>query len=196
MPWKWTLENKDSERDPYFDQIAQAACRYITAYSTIYVNSGTIGNMMVKYFPNIEFTLVTNSILIANFAYKKCSLANIVVIGGQMRDRGVCDDEISYQQLAKYEYDISFITGEGFTYETGLTNSSNKTALLHKLVLTNTKYKKILLLPHFKIGKVGAFKVGDIDQIDIVITNKKAEENCSSQVERNKKMSTICIDFV
>ena len=77
MSWTWTLENDDDDRNPFFDQIAQSACKHITEKSTIYINSGTTGNMMVKYLPNMEFTLVTNSTLIAYAAYKKCPLANI-----------------------------------------------------------------------------------------------------------------------
>ena len=194
MPWKWTLENDDRERDPFFDQIAQAACKHITEKSIIYINSGTTGNMMVKYLQNIEFTLVTNSILIANAAYKKCPLASIIVIGGKMRVRGVCDDEVAYQQLSSFEYDISFLTGEGFSCEEGLTNSSKKTARLHNMILSRTR-KKILLLPYFKIGYSGAFKVVDADKIDILITNKILDSNCNTMINL-KALPSLSIESV
>ena len=194
MPWKWTLENDDRERDPFFDQIAQSACKHITEKSIIYINSGTTGNMMVKYLQNIEFTLVTNSILIANAAYKKCPLASIIVIGGKMRVRGVCDDEVAYQQLSSFEYDISFLTGEGFSCEEGLTNSSKKTARLHNMILSRTR-KKILLLPYFKIGYSGAFKVVDPDKIDILITNKILDSNCNTMINL-KALPSLSIESV
>lgn len=171
MPWKWTLECTDKERDPYYDNISRAACLYITEKDTIYINSGTTGNMMVKYLPNVKFTLITNSILIANAAYKLCSLADIIVIGGRLRIRGVCDDENTFQQLASYKYDVCFLTGQGFSYKDGLTNTSYRTSRLHNILLYKTK-KKILLLPYFKIGQKGEFKSANADQIDILITNK------------------------
>ena len=46
-----------------------------------------------------------------------------------MRVRGVCDDVVAYQQLSTFEYDICFLTGEGFSIEKGLTKSFPKTAL-------------------------------------------------------------------
>lgn len=194
MPWKWTLENDDDERNPFFDQIAQSACKHITEKSTIYINSGTTGNMMVKYLPNIEFTLVTNSTLIANAAYKKCPSANIIVIGGKMRVRGVCDDVVAYQQLSTFKYDICFLTGEGFSREKGLTNSSRKTARLHSMIVSRTR-KKILLLPYFKIGYSGKFKVVDATQIDILITNKLLDSNCNTMIDL-KMLSSLSIESV
>lgn len=194
MPWKWTLENEDSKRNPFFDMIACAACRHIIEKSTIYLNSGTTGNMMVKYLPDISFSLVTNSILIANAAYKKCPLANIIVIGGRMRNRGVCDDEVAFQQLSTYDFDISFLTGEGFSYEKGLTNSSQKTATLQNMILNKTQ-KKILLLPYFKVGKNGVFKVIDAQQIDLLITNKKLDSNKSAVIKLNT-ISSLSIEYV
>lgn len=194
MPWKWTTENEDCERSPIFDHIAQAACKYIKSKSTVYINSGTTGNMMVKYLPNIEFTLVTNSILIANAAYKNCPLASIIVAGGKMRIRGVCDDEIAFHQLSSFEYDICFITGEGFSCEKGLTNSSRKTAMLHNLILSRTQ-QRILLLPYFKIGENGAFKTADANQIDILITNKIKDLECCTMTNL-KGISSLFIEQV
>lgn len=194
MPWKWTLEKADDERNPLFDQIAQAACKHIAEKSTVYINSGTTGNMMVKYLPNIEFTLVTNSTLIANAAYKKCSFANIIVIGGKMRVRGVCDDDVAYQQLSAFEYDICFLTGEGFSTEKGLTNSSRKTAELHRMILGRT-HQKILLLPYFKIGHNGDFKVADASQIDILITNRMPDSDCNTIIDL-KNFSSLSIEYV
>lgn len=175
MPWKWTVENDDNERNNFYDDISRAACKYISQNSTIYINTGTTGNMMVKYLPNIEFTLVTNSILIANAAYKKCPMANIVVIGGKLRERGVCDDDITLQQLAFYNFDYSFITGEGFSKD-GLSNSSKRTALLHNTII-NVTNKNILLLPYFKLNQKGIYKTTDVDKIDVLITNRISKLN-------------------
>ena len=194
MPWKWTLENDDDERNPFFDQIAQSACKHIIEKSTIYINTGTTGNMMVKYLPNMEFTLVTNSTLIANAAYKKCPLANIIVIGGKLRTSGVCDDDVAYQQLSTFKYDICFLTGEGFSIEKGLTNSSRKTSRLHNMILSRT-CKSILMLPYFKIGYKGAFKVVDATQIDVLITNKILDSNCDTMINL-KMLPSLSIESV
>lgn len=182
-PWKWTVEDEDCERDIRFDSIAKAACNYITPYSTIYINSGTTGNMMVKYLPDIDFTVVTNSIIIADCLYKKNPKVKIIVVGGLLRCRGVCDDERTINLIQQFSFDVCFLTGEGFSVTDGLTNSSQKTSEIHRIVSCNSK-RRIVLLPKFKIGDKGQFKTLDVTQVNTLITN------CS-----NGKEPDLLVDF-
>lgn len=53
---KWTIDDENLD----YVQIAKAACGLIKKGDTIYLNSGTSGNLMVKYLPhNFSYSVVT-----------------------------------------------------------------------------------------------------------------------------------------
>ena len=62
------------------------------------------------------------------------------------------------------------------------------------MILSRTR-KKILLLPYFKIGYSGAFKVVDADKIDILITNKILDSNCNTMINL-KALPSLSIESV
>ena len=186
---KWIVGDSEDNRNKYYDIIAKHACKYIYDKSVVYINSGTTGNMMVKYLPSqIEYTVVTNSIGIANAIYNSYPSVKVRVLGGNLRCRGVCDGIDTIKQVYDFHFDISFITGYSYFLD-GLTNTSDVTSELHRTVIQRTS-QSILLMPYFKINSKKGIKVVESDEINILITNQEIGKNKFKVLEKIEGLTT------
>lgn len=193
---KWIIGDSNEKRNILYDTIACTAANMITEDSTVYINTGNTGNMMVKYLPEFHFTLVTNSIIIAKSVFENYKNIDVIVLGGKLRIRGVCDkfDDSNFisDQISNFKFDFSFLAGEGVTIKDGLTNSSYNTSFLQQCIANNTKVN-IALLPYFKINTIGSFKVIDIEKLNYIITNKYVNQDIISEFQNTDFLNIITV---
>ena len=159
----------------FYSSIAKKAADYIKENDTIYIPSASFGYLMTKYFPNdISFTVVTNSIVIADELKLRDNITTFV-IGGKLRNNGSFVDAIAVEVLKFMRFDTVFLTGSGFSADFGMSNTSHETAFYQRTVIERSK-QKIALFPHSKIGFEAFAKVIDVNKFDILITDWEALE--------------------
>lgn len=178
--------------NPNYDAIAAKAVEYIKPNDAVYITSGSIGFLMLKYLPrNYEFTVITNSIDNA-FILRKYENIKTYIIGGQMRPNGRMVDFIAQEIVRNMSFDLSFLTGAGFTADFGISNGTPETVSFQKIIASNTK-KNIALFPSQKIGIKAFLRDVDVSKFDVLITDSNIHEDDILKF-REKGLDVVIVD--
>lgn len=157
------------------DAIAQKAVGFIQPNDAVYITSGTVGYAMLKYLPaNFEYTITTNSVDTA-MVLKKFSNIQAYLTGGKMRPNGRIVDAFAQEFVRNMRFDLSFLTGAGFTAEFGISNGTPETAMFQRIIAEHSR-KNIALFPAQKLGHNAFLKDVDAGKFDVLITDHEAVE--------------------
>lgn len=181
MAKKWRAAQMETIYENY-DAIARKAVEFIKPNDAIYITSGSIGYLMLKYLPlNIEFTVVTNSIDNAS-VLRDYDNITVYVIGGKMRQNGRIVDCFAQEFVRNMRFDVSFLTGAGFSADFGISNGTPETSAFQRAIAENSR-KNIALFPSQKIGHNAFLKDVDASKFDTLITDWDAVEDELSKIE-------------
>ena len=153
-----------------YDRIAAHAATLIRPGDMVYLTGGSFGFLMLRHLPqDLKCTLVVNN---ADLAARLRPFTNIdvYVAGGRMRPSGSIVDSMAAEFMSRLHFDLAFITGGGLTAGFGLSNGTDETAALQRQVIRNSR-RKVLLMPHQKVGVDAFVKVCDAAAFDALITD-------------------------
>lgn len=165
-----------------FAAIAQKAAAFVRENDTVYLTSGTLGYIVLKYLRrDIPYTLVLNSVTLAE-EVKYWDNITVYITGGRMRMSGASPilDSLATAFVKNMHFDLCLMTGAGCNTAFGFSNSTDEGAAFQRAVLKNSR-RKILMMPSHKIGFEAFIKVCDADVFGTLITDWDAAED-----ERNK----------
>ena len=187
LPQKWDA-SKMTVLDNY-DAIAKKAVEFIKPNDAVYITSGSVGYLMLKYLPtDIEYTVVTNSVDNAYYL-KNSGNISVYLVGGKMRPNGRIVDSFAQEFVRNMRFDVSFLTGAGFAADFGISNGTPETSAFQRVIAENTR-KNIALFPHQKIGFHSFLKDVDAKKFDMLITDWDAVE------EELSKFQELGIDVI
>lgn len=161
-----------------YDAISKKGAEFVKENDIVYLTSGSIGFIMLKYLPkDIKYTLVVNSVTLAE-ELKYWDNITVYIVGGKMRMHGTASlvDSFATAFIKNLHFDICLMTGGGYDGAFGFSNGTDETATFQRTVIENSR-KKILLMPNQKIGFKAFIKVCDTDKFDILITDWDALED-------------------
>jgi len=174
--------------------IAEKSVAFVKANDIIYLTSGSLGFIMLKYLPrDIPYTLVVNSVTLAE-ELKYWDNVTVYITGGKMRMHGTTSlvDSLATAFAKNMHYDICFMTGGGYDADFGFSNGTDETAVFQRTIIENSR-KKILMMPNTKIGFKAFIKVCEADKFDILITDWDAVEDELEKIE-NLGVEVIVVD--
>lgn len=129
-------------------------------------------------------TVITNSINLADILLKNTGV-NLHLLGGKLEpEHRFLYGSSTINMLSNYFVDKAFIGALGIS-EKGLTTSHEEDAFVMKKMIEQSK-QVIVLADHSKFGKSAFFKVADLDQLDLIITNKPPEKTLLKIFEEHK----------
>lgn len=170
--------------DPHQDAISKRAASYIQPDDTVYIGGAGIHYGMLKYLPSdFSFTLVTNSIKIAESVREKSNIT-AYLIGGKVRSdsNGGMIDPLAIDMLSQFSLDIGFLTGGGINAN-GISTSTPEGAAFHRKVAEVSR-KKICLAPFEKVGQQMFIISVPVESIDLIITDQAASEKVIQDMEK------------
>lgn len=168
---------KNMKIEDNYDAIAKKGAEFVKENDIVYLTSGSVGFLMLKYLPkNIRYTLVVNSVTLAE-ELKYWDNVTVYITGGKMRQHGVASlvDSFATSFVKNMHFDVSLMTAGGVDASFGLSNGTDETATYQRTVIENTR-KNILLMPNQKIGFKAFIKVCDVNKFDTLITDWDALE--------------------
>lgn len=181
MAKKWSADRMKNVFANY-EAIAKKAVEFIKPNDAVYITSGSIGYLMMKYLPtNIEFTVVTNSIDNAS-VLRDFDNITVYVVGGKMRQNGRIVDSFAQEFVRNMRFDISFLTGAGFSADFGISNGTPETSAFQRAIAQNTR-KNIALFPNEKIAHNAFLKDVDATKFEVLITDWDAVEDELAKIE-------------
>jgi len=161
-----------------YDAIAKKSAEFIKENDIVYLTSGSLGFIMVKYLPkNFNYTLVLNSATLAD-ELKYWDNITVYVTGGKMRMYGTTSfvDSFAIAFVKNMHFDVCLMTGGGYDSAFGFSNGTDETATFQRTVTENSR-KKILMMPNQKIGFKAFIKVCDADKFNILVTDWDSVED-------------------
>ncbi|MEH7458550.1 DeoR/GlpR family DNA-binding transcription regulator [Bacillus sp. JJ1127] len=181
------LSKRYGEGSKYDNAIAKAAASFIQKGDSVFIGGASIHYTMLKYLPNTHFTVVTNSMKIAD-TLKENEFIDTYLVGGKVKSSGNITDSLAYEFIQQFSIDLYFSTGGGVSIN-GISTATPEVASFGKAV-SEISRRNICLAPHYKLGVEYFVKGESLREIDLLITDEEANEETIQQIE-NKGMKVL-----
>lgn len=161
------------------DMIGKEAAKLIENNDIIYFCSGkTVHSVLNHINPDINFTIITNSLLIIN-SIMTIPNQNVKVLttGGEFQKSTLSFVGIeTLDFLKKINITKLIMSADGISIQNGITNICHFESEIKRILLSKN-CKSILLANHNKFDKFSTFTILPLSSIDIVITNKEVSSD-------------------
>lgn len=172
-----------SEGTEHQNSVARLAATFIEEGDTVYIGGASIHYILLKYLPlDKEYTVVTNSIKIAEKLKVFNNIETYIVCGKIKHEEGIVD-ALATEFVKSLRIDVAFLTGGGLSSKHGLSSSTPEGAIFQRTVAEVSR-KKICLANFDKIGIEFFSKTLDIKDLDLMITDWEASDQ---EIEKIKK---------
>lgn len=132
---------------------------------------------------SLRLTVVTNGISSA-LELKENPSITVILLGGTLRINSVAvEGPLGSQILNQINVDTMFTSASGFTVQEGLTDFNVYEVELKKIMVRSSN-KVVALLDHTKIGKSSIACFAKINEIDVIITDKKTPREKIDEIEK------------
>ena len=164
--------------------IARMAATFVKENDVIYLTSGSLGFIMLKYLPrDIRYTLVVNSATLAD-ELKYWDNLTVYVIGGRMGMQGSASmvDSMATAFVSNLHFDMNFMTGAGVEAAFGFSTGSDETATFQRAVIDHSR-RNILMMPNQKVGFRSFVRVCAVNRFDTLITDWDALDEALLKIQ-------------
>lgn len=163
--------------------IGKLAANLIPENSLIFIDVGTTLLELAKNLPlDKNISVLTNWIPVAEELGKK-KFSNLFLLGGKVNSREMSIiGNYPLQFLDNFNIEICFIGVSGISIEHGLTDYTVEEIEIKKQMIQRSKVK-IILADHTKFDRATPIKIGDLSEIDKIITSDGIEEKIKQKYE-------------
>lgn len=163
------------------NEIAKLAASYIRENDTVFIGSGSLSYVMLKYLPDLmPLTIVTNSLRVADVLRER-EWITTYLIGGMVKPSGNMTDALANEFVRQFKFDIIFATGGGIS-ENGLFVATPEVAAFGRAAGSLAR-RHIGIATHHILGNEGFAKVGPIENLDILITDEDADPEAIERIQ-------------
>lgn len=164
-------------------RIAEAASEHVPAGGTILLDAGTTTGALAPLLPtDRSLTVVTNALPIAMTLSSRPNI-ELLFVGGRVRGVTLaCVDDWATRTLDGLRVDITFSATNGVSVDAGLTTPDLSEAAVKRAML-RAGQRVILLADHTKVGQEHFSRFGELDQVDLFITDTGLDDEPMSQLE-------------
>lgn len=164
-------------------KIAKLSASLVKERDTIILDTSTTVQAFVELLENKQCNVITNSINVADILSKKNNI-KVFLLGGKLNNfHRFLYGSATINMLSDYFADKCFISAFGVS-EKGITTTDDEDAAVMKKMTEQSK-QTILLADHSKFNNNGNYKVCDLSQIDLIITDKQPDEPFMKILNRN-----------
>ncbi|WP_346671262.1 DeoR/GlpR family DNA-binding transcription regulator [Faecalicoccus acidiformans] len=162
--------------------IARKALELVEAHKTIFIDSGSTTTMLsniLKDQPNTFFTSgITCAVEMAHLKEAQCFLAGGMINRNSLSVTGM--DAVRF--LENVSFDLTFLGVTRYSERTGFTCESFLDAQLKRAVVQRSK-KIIVLMDSSKVQKDGTYRICDLKDVDIVVSDQNLPETFKKECE-------------
>ena len=157
------------------ERIAKAAVDELPDEGAILLDAGTTTGRLADLLPTErELTVVTNSVPIATVLASRPNLT-VLLLGGRVRRTTLAAvDAWALAALADTYVDVAFLGTNGVSAERGLTTPDPAEAAVKRAMIAASR-RSVVLTDHSKIGTDRLARFGELDDIDVLITDSGAD---------------------
>ncbi|AVV59112.1 DeoR/GlpR transcriptional regulator [Paenibacillus glucanolyticus] len=161
--------------------IAKLAVSYIRGKDTLFIGSGSLTYLLLKHLPEqMPLTIVTNSMNVAE-ALREREWIDTYLIGGRVKPSGNMTDVLASESIRQFKFDIGFMTGGGISDE-GIFVATPEVAAFGRAASAVSR-RRIGMATHHVIGQDGFAKAGAVEDLDVLITDEKADQEVVKRIQ-------------
>jgi DeoR family fructose operon transcriptional repressor len=163
------------------ERIGLAAVDLLPEEGTVLIDAGTTTARLVGAFPSDrELVVTTNSLPLAQLLVTRPNVT-VLMPGGRLRPRTLAQVDVWTQRvLAELHVDVAFIATNGISTEHGLTTPDVAEAEI-KRAMIRAGARVVLLADSSKVGQRHFIRFGDIEQIDVMITDTGLDDRAATE---------------
>lgn len=178
-----SITEKQTQNITQKRMIALAAQNTIKPDDAIILASGSTVTAFAEILqPMGSLNVVTPSLGIAVLLNEKENI-KVIVLGGEMYKNSLSVRGVYAEQgLANVSCSKLFIGCDGIDFESGITCATIQEARLTKAMMKAAS-KTVVLADSSKFGRRGFGKIGEIEDIDIIITDSGISDTLKEQIE-------------
>lgn len=175
----------------YKRAIGRKAAGYIKEGDSIFLDSGTTAIQIVRYFPDVHATLITNSLAAIQQLSTNKKVKLIVAPGTYREQIGGSLDISTIEFFQRYRADKSFIGTLFCSADTGLTTSEEMDAVLKRTLCTQSR-QSFLMADHTKFTDGGLVKFTEFSDFDYILTNSELDPEYQERVKALNANLILC----
>ena len=152
------------------EKIAKKCADFIKENDDIFINSSSTALGVLKYLKNKRINVITNN---AKASYIDIDpLVNVILTGGRVSyPKNALTGTVALNNLKTVASDISILGISGVSESGELTTSVIDEVEINQYMINESTSKNILVCDSSKFSKTANFKIGTIENIDILITD-------------------------
>lgn len=164
------------------ERIGTTAAELVPEEGTVLIDAGTTTARLVEAFPtDRELVVTTNSLPLAQSLITRPNVT-VLMPGGRLRPRTLAQVDVWTQRvLAELHVDVAFIATNGMSAEHGLTTPDMAEAEI-KRAMIRSGGRVVLLADSTKYGQRHFIRFGDMQQIDVLITDEGLDEQAAKEL--------------
>ena len=174
------------------ERIGAAAAKLLPDEGSVMIDSGTTTARLVEAISaDPQLVVTTNSLPLAWEMTKRPNLT-VLMPGGRVRPLTMAQVDVWTQRtLAELHVDITFIATNGMSVEYGLTTPDVAEAEI-KRAMIRAGGRVVLLADSSKLGQRQFVRFGDMEQVDVLITDSGIDDG-SAEEFRRLGIEVICV---
>lgn len=149
-----------------------AVCRpFIQAKDCLFFDSSTTAYHVCKEMPDVELTVLTNSLSIINLLAQREKI-NLIAVGGTMlknKDCFIGRSAINF--LSLFHVDKAFLSCRSLSMTDGITEANESIAEIKQTVVERAN-RVFLIADYSKFGKASFTRICGFDRIHDIVTDK------------------------
>jgi DeoR family fructose operon transcriptional repressor len=156
-------------------RIANLAAEEVPERGSVIIDSGSTGHRLAEVFPvDRDVHVVTNSLLIA-LTLSRRGVRELTVLGGSVHtQRHTMIDDTTRAQLEPMAVDVLFMSCDGLSFLHGLTTPYREEYAIKRAMLERAR-RVVAMVDQSKFGNVQMFTFAKFEQIDVLITDTRAD---------------------
>jgi DeoR family transcriptional regulator, fructose operon transcriptional repressor len=165
------------------ERIAKAALAEIPEDGAILLDAGSTTHRLAEAIPvDRELTVIVNSPPLATLLASRPHLS-VIMLGGRVRGRTLATvDDWALQPLRHLHVDVAFMATNGLSVEHGLTTPDPAEATMKRAMIAAAR-RTVLLADHTKVGNDYLARFGDIDDVDLLISDSGLDTAVAEELE-------------
>lgn len=167
------------------NKIARLALKFIEPRRSVYIDAGSTGMFLARSLPDLNFSVVTSGINVAMEISKRYK-PSVTMLGGLInRNNLAASGNQSGQIISQLNIDTALIVGSAFSLKNGFTVGNYEEGVLKNSIISKAE-KVIMLIDSSKFGKTMPFTFAHMEDIDILITDKRPSEEVMELAQKSQ----------
>lgn len=177
------LSVRETVHSPEKARIAAAALAWLPEEGAIALDGGSTTHRLAEILPfDRSLTVVTNNLAIALPLADRKDLT-VHIVGGRLRGRTLTTvDEVALDYLRRVHLDVVFLGTNGFSIERGMTTPDSSEAAVKRAFIAAAR-QRVLLTDHTKFGIDHFAHVGDLAEVDVLVTDSALPDAAVAAIE-------------